>query len=115
MTLGEYPNRVPKKYLIDPSWFKSKIDFPRYPDIAAQLGVNRFSNAGGTVIDDFNNDGWLDIVVSSLAPTEELVLYLNNGDGTFSDRTEEFGLKGHVAILNFNQTDYNNDGWLDLF
>ncbi|MBL0009402.1 MAG: VCBS repeat-containing protein [Saprospiraceae bacterium] len=115
MTLGEYPNRVPKKYLIDPSWFKSKIDFPRYPGIAAQLGVNRFSNAGGTVIDDFNNDGWLDIVVSSLAPTEELVLYLNNGDGTFSDRTEEFGLKGHVAILNFNQTDYNNDGWLDLF
>lgn len=115
MTLGEYPDRVPKKYLIDPSWFKSKIDFPRYTDIAAKLGVNTFSQAGGAVIDDFNNDGWLDIVVTSLGPREELILYINNGDGTFSDQTEAFGLKGHVAILNLNQTDYNNDGWLDLF
>lgn len=115
MTLGEYPERVPKKYLIDPAWFKSKIDFPRYRDIAPQLGVNRLSQAGGTVVDDFNNDGWLDIVVSSLGPQEELILYINNGDGTFSDQTEAYGLKGHVAILNFNHTDFNNDGWLDLF
>ena len=115
MTLGEYPDRVPKKYLIDPSWFKSKIDYPRYTDIAAQLGLNTYSLAGGTVIDDFNNDGWLDIVVTSMGTKEELILYINNGDGTFADRTEAFGLKGHVAILNLNQTDYNNDGWLDLF
>lgn len=115
MTLGEYPDRVPKKYLLDPSWFKSRSDYPRYNDIAATLGINTFSLAGGTVIDDFNNDGWQDIVVTSLGANEELILYINNGDGSFTDKTEAFGLKGHVAILNLNHTDYNNDGWLDLF
>lgn len=115
MTLGEYPDKVPAEYLIDPSWFKNNIPFPTFKDVAPQLGLNRNSLAGGTVVDDFNNDGWLDIIVSSWSPEEELVFYLNNGDGTFSDQTEAYNLKGHTAILNFNQTDFNNDGLLDLF
>jgi hypothetical protein len=114
-TLGEYPHKVPKQWLIDPSWFSSTIPFPRFEDVAAKTGVNRNGLAGGTVVDDFNNDGWLDIVVTSWGPHTELILYINNGDGTFSDQTEAYNLKGHVGILNLNQTDFNNDGWLDLF
>ena len=115
MTLGKYPNEVPAKYLIDPSWFKSKHSIPAFKDIASDLGVNRQGLAGGVVVDDFDNDGWQDIVVTSWSPTEELVFYKNNGDGAFSDQTEAFGLKGHVGILNLNQTDFNNDGYLDLY
>lgn len=115
MTLGEYPDKVPTEYLVDPAWFKNNIPFPTFKDVASQLGVNRNGLAGGSVIDDFNNDGWLDIIISSWSPEQELILYLNNGDGTFSDQTEAYNLKGHTAILNFNQTDFNNDGLLDLF
>jgi len=114
MTLGKYPDEVPKEYLVNPEWFKSKINFPRYHDVAAEVGVNKNGLAGGVVVDDFTNDGWLDIVITSWGPHEELVFYKNNGDGTFSDQTKAFGLDGQVSILNLNQTDYNNDGWLDL-
>jgi hypothetical protein len=114
MTLGKYPQEVPKEYLIDPSWFESKISFPRYEEIAEKIGVNRQSTAGGVVIDDFTNDGWDDIVITAWGPTEELIFYKNNGDGSFTDETEAYGLKGHVGVLHLNQTDINNDGWLDL-
>ncbi len=113
-TLGEYPHGVPPEYLIPPSWFASRIPFPRFKDVAPQLGLNTLSLAGGVIVDDFTNDGWLDIVQTSWSPREELVFYVNNGDGTFSDKTAAYGLAGHVGILNCNQADINNDGWLDI-
>lgn len=115
MTLGEYPGKVPKEYLIDTSWFQSKAKIQPFNDVSAQLGVNRNGLAGGTVVDDFTNDGWLDIVATSWGPKDELIFYVNNGDGTFTDQTAAFGLSGQVGILNLNHTDYNNDGWLDLY
>jgi len=115
MTLGEYPQKVPKDLVIPVEWFQSNIPFPRFKDISAGLGLNHFGLSGGTIVDDFTNDGWLDIVITSIGVEQEMVFYVNNGDGTFTDQTEAYGLKGHVASLNLNQTDFNNDGWLDLY
>lgn len=115
MTLGEYPGKVPAKYRIDPAWFTNKIKMQPFKDIAPALGVNYKSLSGGTVVDDFTNDGWLDIVATSWSPTEELVFYVNNGDGTFTDQTKAYRLDGQVGSLNMNQTDFNNDGWLDIY
>ena len=114
MTLDRYPKDVPKEFLIDPSWFKSKIDFPRFNEIASEIGLNRKNTAGGVIIDDFTNDGWADIVMTAWKPDLELTFYKNNGDGTFSDKTEEYNLKGQVSVLNLTHADFNNDGWLDL-
>jgi hypothetical protein len=114
MTLGEYPEKVPVQWRIDPSWFASKTKIEPLKDLAPQLGVNRNGHAGGVVMDDFDNDGWLDIMISSWHRNETLIFYRNNGDSTFSDRTADFGLDGQVGSLNINQTDFNNDGWLDL-
>jgi len=113
-TVGEYPDGVPAAYRIPASWFESPVAFPRFREVAGMLGVNTKSLAGGAVVDDFNNDGWLDIVQTSWSPRESMVLFINNGDGTFSDRTAQYGLEGQVGILNLTQTDFNNDGWLDL-
>lgn len=115
MTLGLYPDSVPKEFLIDPAWFTSKIAIQPFKDVAPSLGLNRNGRAGGTIVDDFTNDGWLDIVITSWGPKDALIFYVNNGDGTFTDKTAEYGLDGQVAILNLNQTDYNNDGWLDIY
>lgn len=114
MTLGEYPDKVPQPYRIPKDWFENKIKFPRYKEIAADLGVNTFNLAGGSIIDDFTNDGWPDIIVSSMGLEESIVFYVNQGDGSFKDETKLYRLDGQVGVLQFTHTDINNDGLLDL-
>src|SRR5208337_3712054 len=69
---------------------------------------------GGVVIDDFENNGLLDIVASSMDACEPLHYYHNNGDGTFTDRAVQAGLSDQLGGLNIVQADYNNDGCMDL-
>jgi hypothetical protein len=114
-TLGEYPDKVPAAWRIDPSWYTNKVKIKRFEDIAPLLGVNRNGRAGGVVMDDFTNDGWLDIVLTSWNHNDPTLFYVNNGDGTFSDKSAESGLIGHLGSLHLNQTDFNNDGWMDLY
>jgi hypothetical protein len=115
MTLGEYPNQVPIPWLIPPKTFQSDCDFPHFPDVAGALGVNVNGNAGGCILDDFDNDGLIDIVTSSWGLSGELHYFHNDGDGHFSDRIVEAGLAGLMGGLNIQQTDYNNDGLLDIW
>jgi hypothetical protein len=115
MTLGKYPSGVPAKYRISPSVFASKDTVPRFIDIAPSAGLNSFSMAGGVIVDDFDNDGLLDIVTSSYDQCEPLHFFHNNGDGTFTDRAAQAGLSDQLGGLNLIQTDYNNDGCLDIF
>lgn len=115
MTLGKYPAEVPAKHLIPPSSFESKENIGRFTDVSSPAGISIVGSAGGTVIDDFDNDGLLDAIVSSLDPCESLRYYHNDGNGTFSDWTERAKLPTQTGGINMVQTDYNNDGRLDLF
>ncbi|HXW15681.1 MAG TPA: FG-GAP-like repeat-containing protein, partial [Terriglobia bacterium] len=114
MTLGKYPDGVPAKYLLPRTLFESKEDIGKFVDIAPKLGLDRFAQAGSVAIDDFDNDGFLDIMLSTWDHCQSLRYFHNNGDGTFSDRTKEAGLAEQLDGLNIIQTDYNNDGWVDL-
>jgi hypothetical protein len=114
MTLGEYPAKVPARWLIPPSAFASDYPLPRYPEIASGLGLDIDGHAGGVVMDDFDGDGHLDLVISSMGVREQVRFFHNNADGTFSERTEEAGLMGEVGGLNLVAADYNNDGHLDF-
>ena len=87
----------------------------RFPDVAASVGVDRISGAGGTILDDFDNDGFNDVVISSVDACESLKFWRNNGDGSFSDQTDKAGLGNQIGGINCIQTDFNNDGWLDIF
>src|SRR5262249_25838054 len=57
----------------------------------------------------------LDIVTSQMDAEGTMALYRNKGDGTFEDRTHASGLDTQLGGLNCVQTDYNNDGRLDVF
>ena len=114
MTVGRYPDDVPERFLIPPSAFESEQEFPRFVDRASDLGLNTFSLAGGCVVDDFDADGFLDIIVSSWDPAGQIRFYRNDGDGTFTDRTEESGLLGIFGGLNVIQADYDNDADIDV-
>ena len=115
MYMGKYPAGVPTKYLIAPSVFASKENLGRFTDVAPAAGLNSFSMAGGVIVDDFENNGLLDIVTSSYDQCEPLHYFHNNGDGTFTDRAAQAGLSDQLGGLNLIQTDYNNDGCTDIF
>lgn len=114
MTLGEYPAKVPKTWLI------AGLDAPDYPlkpfaEMAMDLKIVANNQSGGSITDDFDNDGFLDIVTSSWDLNDPMHYFKNNGDGTFTDCSEISGLKDITGGLNIQQTDYNNDGFLDIF
>ncbi len=114
MTIGGHPQDVPEKYLIPLEEIMPSEPFPRFKNIAGELGLGTYSLSGGAIADDFDNDGNLDLVVSSFDPAGQIKLFHNNGDGSFSDRTEEAGLNGITGGLNLVQADFDNDGWLDI-
>ncbi len=115
MTLGEYPEGVPKKWLIPERVFQSIYPLKKFEDIAPQLGLNVNELSGGGIVEDFNNDNLLDVMVSSWFPSQHLRYFLNNGNGTFIEKTETAGLLEVGGGLNMVQADYNNDGFLDVF
>jgi hypothetical protein len=114
MTLGEYPEKVPHRWLLESGLFESEYDIKRFPDVAANVGLDITGLAGGVVLEDFDNDGFLDLMVSSWGVNSQLRFFHNNGDGTFTERTEEAGLMGEVGGLNLISCDYNNDGLMDV-
>jgi tetratricopeptide (TPR) repeat protein len=114
MTLGEYPSGVPAAYRIPEEDFRSKENVGRFVDVAPSVGLNVLRDAGGVIVDDFDNDGLLDVVVSSMNVCDPIRFFHNNGDGTFSDRTEQAGLLNQLGGLNIIQADYNNDGCMDI-
>ena len=62
--------------------------------------------AGGAVMEDFDNDGLLDLADDRASiPTEPMAYYRNTGDGTFEDRTESAGLTEQLGGKNLVQTD----------
>ena len=114
MTLGKYPEGVPRDYLIPPSTFESPEDMGRFVDVAAEAGLNHFAMSGGVIVDDLQNNGRFDIVTSGYGQCEQMQYFHNNGDGTFSDYTAKAGLAGQTGGLNLIQADYNNDGCPDI-
>lgn len=91
----------------------------RFEDITEKAGAGGAGGwTTGVTMADVNGDGWMDIYlsgVSYLGVRGRNVLYVNDGDGTFTDRTDEYGL-AHVGYstqaLFF---DYDGDGDLDMY
>lgn len=115
MTLGQYPEEVPEKWLIPRNVFDSEYEIGRFHDIAPGLGLADMGLSGGSITEDFNNDGHIDIMASSWGLQDQLQYYQNNGDGTFTKKTKEAGLTGITGGLNLIHGDFDNDGYADVF
>jgi hypothetical protein len=114
MTLGSYPAGVFKRDLIPPGVFASEYPLPAFENVAKQVGVDVYGLAGGAILDDVDNDGRLDLMVSHSGFEEQTRFFRNRGDGAFEDRTPSAGLTGETGGLNMIQADYDNDGFVDV-
>ncbi|MGD0297369.1 MAG: VCBS repeat-containing protein, partial [Bryobacteraceae bacterium] len=97
---------------------------------AEQLGSLVESTGAGCVWFDYNNDGKPDLYVVSGRPLEAGMhpyplrkppataphnhLYRNNGDGTFTDVTDQAGVGGDGFSFSAIAADFDNDGYTDL-
>ena len=115
MLLGSYPEDLPPQHRLPPELFRGAEEMPAFADVAAGTGLGREDIAGGTIAEDFDGDGLVDVLLTSVDKCRPARLYRNAGDGTFEDRTEAAGLAGQLGAINSVQTDYNNDGRLDIF
>jgi hypothetical protein len=114
MTVGDYPRGVPENLLIPPSAFESEYDVGRFYDVASTAGVAVRGRAGGSIMEDFDGDGLLDLMVSASGMSDQLRYFHNDGDGKFTERTGEAGLTGQIGGLNISSADYDNDGAVDV-
>src|SRR5262245_29376955 len=73
---------------------------------------------------DVNKDGWVDLLITTITsrdttqiiPRAENLLFLNNGNSTFRDVTEEYGLKDLISFsMGVCFGDINGDGYPDVY
>jgi hypothetical protein len=115
MQTGGYPNEVPSQWLVPEASFQSEYDVPKFKNIAIDLGVDNPNMCGGVILDDFNKDGLIDIFTCGWGLKERSFLLLNKGDGSFDDISAKAGIDKFPGGLMIQQTDYNNDGNLDVW
>jgi hypothetical protein len=93
-----------------------------FEEVGVVSGVGLDGSGGtfagmGVDFEDYNNDGWPDVIITDLA-NQKYALYKNAGDGTFDYSTLTTGL-GAITLLHsawgVRFMDYDNDGWKDIF
>jgi hypothetical protein len=90
----------------------------KFEDVTDRAGVGDQGDAArvwkqGVTFADVNNDGRLDIYVCRYhAPN---LLYINQGDGTFKEQAHAYGLDVNDASVMAVFSDYDRDGWIDVF
>jgi enediyne biosynthesis protein E4 len=91
-------------------------DGSKFTDVSEEAGIygSIIGFGLGVTVGDINNDGWLDIFVSNDF-FERDYIYINNGDGSFSEVLEQYMRSISGASMGADMADLNNDGLPDIF
>ncbi len=91
-------------------------DGDHFTDVTKNSGIlsNGLGYGLGVAISDINKDGWPDIYVTN-DYIEPDYLYINNGNGTFSNKLEEQVQHISLSAMGCEINDFNNDTWPDIF
>ncbi|WP_245751402.1 VCBS repeat-containing protein [Parafilimonas terrae] len=89
------------------------LKHPVFHDVSEQAGIIYSGFGHGATICDINNDGWKDIYVADDFISSNL-LYINNQNGTFSERSQEYFKHTSFNSMGQDIADINNDGLPDV-
>ncbi len=96
-----------------PSRLVRQISRERFEDVSSSAGIaEAVYYSHGVACGDFDNDGFVDALVTGYGG---LVLWHNNGDGTFSNEATLSKLNDKLWSTSAAWGDFNNDGYLDLY
>ena len=119
---GDYPNKF-KPIVTDGSHpntgrlyrndWNDSLNHPVFTNVSKAAGVTIEGYGHGVNITDINRDGWKDIYVSNDYLSNN-ILYINNGNGTFTDRNAEYFKHASANAMGNDVTDINNDGLVDV-
>lgn len=94
------------------SLFRNCQGGERFAEVSKQAGIIGTQYGQGCAVADFDVDGFDDLYVANYGPN---TLYQNNGDGTFSEVTNEILAGKHVWSTSPAWADLNDDGRVDLY
>jgi enediyne biosynthesis protein E4 len=86
---------------------------PKFTDVSKEAGITWEGYGLGINITDINRDGWKDIYISNDYLSGN-ILYINNKNGTFSNRYQEYFKQSSLNAMGNDVGDINNDGLVDV-
>jgi hypothetical protein len=91
-------------------------DGDHYVDVTLPAGIisTGIGYGLGIAIADINKDGWPDVYITN-DYVEPDYLYINNGNGTFTNRMTEYVQHNSQSAMGNEINDFNNDTWPDIF
>jgi len=89
--------------------YDDNLGHPYFTDVTREAGILIEGYGLGISVSDINKDGWKDVFVSNDYLTNDL-LWINNKDGTFTDRASEYFKHTSYSSMGNNIVDFNNDG-----
>ncbi len=89
------------------------LGHPVFKDVSLQAGILFEGFGHGATVADINMDGWKDIYVSNDFLSDN-ILYVNNHDGTFTNRSKEYFKHTAFNAMGQDIIDINNDGLSDV-
>ena len=93
--------------------FSDSLTHPFFTDVSVQSGISIEGYGLGINITDINRDGWKDILVTNDYISED-ILYINNKDGTFSNKASTYFKHTSMSAMGNDVADINNDGLVDI-
>lgn len=106
------PHTEPKKPLDTDRLYRN--DGGKFTDVSKVAGIWNFAYGLSVSVSDFNRDGWPDIYVGNDFIQPDF-LYINNKNGTFTNRLGEYMRHTSQHTMGTDLTDFDNDGLVDLF
>ena len=85
----------------------------KFVDVSKKAGILNEGYGLGIAISDLNQDGYMDIYISNDYITPDF-MYINNGDGTFTDEINDRTNHCSMYAMGNDVADFNNDGLVDI-
>ncbi len=114
-TQGEGPSndRLYRNEEISKNRIHSEATVPGFSNVTKEAGILTEGYGLGVAINDINHDGWPDIYTANDFITNDL-MWINNGDGTFTDRASEYLKHQTYNGMGTDIADFNNDSKVDI-